>query len=967
MKGTHPTKWQGTAGEKVSPSVHSEDSNNNIIETLAEEMEHEADMDVDMEFEEADALSELNSHAIEPLLALQDEIQWRGIPLQKCSLDGKRHYKCVKCMYINSSAANAANHSQQHGQNRKYKCSKCDYSVDNFKHMQSHIDNIHNREPTFKTTRSSIMTDFPTEPTQTTESAVHTEEVKSVDQHVCPKCPFRTRHKMKLQIHMERHSARGRFQCQLCDFSVDNYGHLRRHARLHSTTFSPEGQPIQSEEPLAENDATYEDEEFSKRWTANNFPEKRNPEKYTFRCGACPFFTSKKAVILKHRLNHINKSPFACQSCTFSTNNTRELEDHVGFHGDVQLPSDHMEFIVEPTSEMYKVIEKFPDDEDTVDDDKMMADEAEENMDVDDVEDDLEAAMMEEELRDTITGRDNLDKDDVDLQFRNYKCTDCPYSSNSNAEYTKHLRLHGTDKRFKCDFCTYSLDRVNLISQHRKLHFQEKNFEYAPLISKLLNKKHEEYESMVIKVGKEMAYPPVESATKVTDDQIDMYLYQNPGDDKNRYLCNKCPYKCQALKSFKCHLQMHGINRKYKCDYCDWSTERLNLLIQHRRVHSSEKEFDPAPGELHFLNREFFLETADQTEAVVGMTTVSFEDTQSATGDKLEKKTISGEKIYHCKLCPFQSENMNTYSYHKKLHCIQAKYSCSECSYSINNHTSLNEHINLHQKERELIKASLTEGGVKHKCPKCPFSIPNKNLLVNHTSMHGSGRKHECSKCDFSCDAQTMLMLHSKVHDDSYTGSDSMEEMEHLMKRRPDMIGPQLYLSTSNLADIDSDCSDSADPDHKCEKCPYSTPSKDELTSHDEHHNVHSKNSCMYCTYSCSKEDELINHVQVHFPSTTVDRDLLKLLKRQGQSHKRNISKAFNDGEEGDNQVIRKDGEPDSTTINEPSKGEKKAVKLGEESETKEVEKTKVYVCQYCEREFDNKTTMLQHEKNHQV
>ena len=57
-------------------------------------------------------------------------------------------------------------------------------------------------------------------------------------------------------------------------------------------------------------------------------------------------------------------------------------------------------------------------------------------------------------------------------------------------------------------------------------------------------------------------------------------------------------------------------------------------------------------------------------------------------------------------MCPFKTESLNTYSYHKKLHCIQANYKCSECSYSINNIHSLKEHIKLHKKEREMMKYS---------------------------------------------------------------------------------------------------------------------------------------------------------------------------------------------------------------------------------------------------------------------
>jgi len=77
-------------------------------------------------------------------------------------------------------------------------------------------------------------------------------------------------------------------------------------------------------------------------------------------------------------------------------------------------------------------------------------------------------------------------------------------------------------------------------------------------------------------------------------------------------------------------------------------------------------------------------------------------------------------------------------------------------------------------------------------------------------------------------------------------------------------------------------------------------------------------------------------------------------------------------------------GEPDSTTpgsSNQPPKDEntskpkhepgepildvKEALKTLKEKEPKS--KTKVYVCQYCEREFEGKNLMLQHERQHLI
>ncbi|KAH3773482.1 hypothetical protein DPMN_174844 [Dreissena polymorpha] len=397
MKGTHGAQWAGSPEEKISHVVLGEDSNNNLIDEMndeqAEDMIGESlDMDVEGNDAERGVLFAYQEKGIVPKLVLLEESVWRGIPLSICSLEGKRHFKCPKCMYINANAANTANHFQQHGQNRRFRCHQCDYSVDNPKTMQHHLESIHPKEPNYTLVKS----------------AKKPEAVAAPALHSCPKCPYKTTEKVKLAIHMERHSGTGRFDCQLCDYKVDQYGHLRQHARLHKKAITS---LVSADEAMFTTERSFEDQEFAKRWNDNNPVDQlnRSDSRVCFKCSQCPFFTFKKEKILKHRLCHISKGPYACQDCSFSTNFTNDLEEHVQYHSTLQAPSDQaLEFVLDPFSELYKVLEKFPDD--------LKADNCMENleedytMDIDnDMEDDEEAALMEEELRDTVGGALDMD------------------------------------------------------------------------------------------------------------------------------------------------------------------------------------------------------------------------------------------------------------------------------------------------------------------------------------------------------------------------------------------------------------------------------------------------------------------------------------------------------------------------------------------------------------------------------
>lgn len=53
---------------------------------------------------------------------------------------------------------------------------------------------------------------------------------------------------------------------------------------------------------------------------------------------------------------------------------------------------------------------------------------------------------------------------------------------------------------------------------------------------------------------------------------------------------------------------MYGLNKKYICDYCNWSVDRFNFLYQYRKVYFKEFNFNLFFEDIVFLNRNFVLE-----------------------------------------------------------------------------------------------------------------------------------------------------------------------------------------------------------------------------------------------------------------------------------------------------------------------------------------------------------------------
>ena len=437
-----------------------------------------------------------------------------------------------------------------------------------------------------------------------------------------------------------------------------------------------------------------------------------------------------------------------------------------------------------------------------------------------------------------------------------------------------------------------------------------------------------------------------------------------------------CPYRCNALRSFKCHIHMHGLNKKYICDHCNWSADRLNLLYQHRKVHASVPGYVLTPEDIVFLNREYALDN-DLNSHMAEINTLNPKksmavmDLDVGSDKSLLSKNMADKKVYICKLCPYTCNNKNSYSYHKNLHGIKAKYTCTHCSYSVDKMSLLSQHIRLHQQDGH--HSSLDQ----LKCTSCAFTSELQEVMDTHEIGHGSGKEFQCKLCDFAADKQTTLYQHQRVHmiEEGY-GCESPKARDSAHSRQQfdlsnNLIAPQLYFSSQGHDPADSDLSEEDTPpkDLKCDRCPYGTPSKQELQDHAHRHTEHTSHCCPYCDFSAAHESTLIEHIQLHLPSTKVTSETLKVILEKK-------SKLGEKGIEAPEVAIVKtvlkvpephDSSDSKSTESKPaSSSETGEGNQGEATEDKP-KANRVYVCPYCEREFDDKTCMLKHEKQHLV
>lgn len=850
----------------------------------------------------------------------QDNTTWKAHPNKGFSPDGKKNYDCPKCDYSSNNPANTEHHVRQHGAKRRYKCEQCDYSVDNLRLVYNHIATVHQGNfPVMENLNSgstghvqqlssskllnvlqheSNGEDRSDEP----RKAAFMENVKlqqrSTNYYNCPKCPYKLHMSKGYRLfmrHREHHGYDGHFKCQQCDYSSDKLKVLYAHKKVHLMPPNIAQKKQEQKAPIS----------ISSKFTG----------RIRYRCSKCPYNTLCKSNIIKHRRQHLHKGRFKCELCNYSAARMYLLDNHMKFHDKKHLQTSRkqevfQDIILDPFAE--NCLKSLDEMESTLKNQgKLIGD---------------SAASSQEDYSPIRKGADIM---------RRHRCLHCPFESLSMSDVRKHSQFHEGNRRYGCQFCNYSVDRQNLLTRHQRVHGIKTSYVQPLPECHLLSTDEHQNELYQNFIGK--AEP---------DSTSEIYRLKSVHNSiTKRHMCSLCPFGSNSLNSYNIHSQMHGLDRKYICDYCNWSAGRMNLLTQHRYVHASEPNFNTYRDERVFLN--------NGTNKEKLMTTIPVVD-----NNIVAVKGRKFKKTYSCKQCPYTSMNKQSYTYHRLLHSVRAKYTCSVCSYSNGQWKQMNSHMGLHR-AKETSSVVLSKRG-RLRCPHCPYTSVKRKLLDVHVAMHASGRKHRCEFCNFSTDRINLLQQHQRVHTADSEDDTAYPRADEDKKKGPDVIAPQLYFSSPE-DDLDEDSDEDEEEELNCERCPYSTPTKIILERHESQHTQPGKLACPYCDFGCDTEEGLLGHVQIHFPSSKLDEDTLQSLIRKQHSKKQAVRRELVELQEDKKGDEKKDGEIRENGVEEP----KEAMETSEAAPP--TTKTKVYVCQYCEREYEGKMEMQKHEKQHLV
>ncbi|CAH1783105.1 unnamed protein product [Owenia fusiformis] len=229
--------------------------------------------------------------------------------------------------------------------------------------------------------------------------------------------------------------------------------------------------------------------------------------------------------------------------------------------------------------------------------------------------------------------------------------------------------------------------------------------------------------------------------------------------DDITYTCNLCDHTCKWNREHHIHMKSHFDGPPYKCDNeeCDYSSERIQLLLIHRMKHTDERPFSCPMCNFRFRTKNNL---------------------------RTHMRCHTGEKPFKCSICGRRFATKNTLMQHSVTHSDHRPYLCDLCGFSTKYQSHLIAHKRIHT-------------GNVFKCQEanCKYSTPKRSQLKCHMRSHLCIRSHICSVCGRGFVEKSHLVRHERIHMDDKAfkceqcdyGSSRRDKLkEHVLKHHGD-------------------------------------------------------------------------------------------------------------------------------------------------------------------------------------
>ncbi|CAH1257749.1 ZNF208 [Branchiostoma lanceolatum] len=594
-------------------------------------------------------------------------------------------FNCEQCPFKTDWYHELEKHRMGHNADLEYPCDHCTFSSSTKKAVEVH-KRVHKDGSALKTER--LATDKPTSKDKQKEMLRRfphmTPSGLRYYNHKCPKCPFRTDSRKKVEFHLMHHRTKGKYNCDLCTYSSHHQSALGVHRRVHLQGYH---------KPLGKKMMPVKD---TPSCNMKDKTKRLSPQK-SHKCTKCPYKTDSRRKMDVHMVFHRKRGKYKCNLCSYSTDRMTTLGPHRRVHLQSQEVSDSS------AQDVYKSMEV--------------------------VQSPLAAYRIEPRS-------DSGQK---------YSCNACPSKFNSLMDVRDHVSHHLRQFSYSCPECTYSADSERSVQSHKGVHERHQDKESRPVIKNATQTSNNpvahyaqddemQRESMIKKRKYQCEYCPYATdklqrssshasnhgadhpnkcplCSYSTSASIEVHLrvheehaqgrtkgqkvdtagniltVEKVGSARDRwqYKCNQCPYLAKTASYVRSHQRYHSADLPLKCPDCTFSCSRLQQLSFHAEWHGKPPAQEKQQSSLEVKHKP------TRRGRIGNLQHKLYEQ-------GVERILIDGKKHYICPHCPFRSRWADQAVAHLEHHFVMYSYKCAHCSYSTRTKDKVKFHMNLHKK-----------------------------------------------------------------------------------------------------------------------------------------------------------------------------------------------------------------------------------------------------------------------------
>ncbi|KAK7114642.1 zinc finger protein 142-like isoform X2 [Littorina saxatilis] len=403
-------------------------------------------------------------------------------------------------------------------------------------------------------------------------------------------------------------------------------------------------------------------------------------------------------------------------------------------------------------------------------------------------------------------------------RYRRYKCSGCGYRSNWRTDICRHIERRHKDGRSKVIF----MDVEEAKESFMDYHYNPPNVNpHTPGVA--LSSPHKRSpRSSPFKLPS-----PTKSSPK-----------KRPPVTGKVWHCPKCPFVSAVKSHILSHMQNHGM-KPFHCTVCGMTSRFRSPMYRHiRKQHNS-------------TNYNAFAKII-----------IKFNKTSVGQGSlPLSGGSMKFVEAYLCRRCV--GNTMETPSKEEMMKHLLSEHGSTDAVQALKIKKKLGD------ESREWDSANTNESGEegtkgvrakRYFCTICPYRTDKRSMLIFHHAYHQPTvqNKYKCKYCPYYVCASRLLHQHMSLHEEFVDDKASIESAG--WRAAAEKTPPSSPSKRNKMGP------EGTPKRHRCEKCPYTTNSKNDFLYHKQFHRPKpaAEYKCEHCDYWVTHRRLLRQHMRLH-------------------------------------------------------------------------------------------------------